>query len=56
MDQAIDGEFRAATASTVKAVGVGVATGIALGELVLPLELKDGAPLILATTSAPSRR
>ena len=33
VDQAIDGDFRAAAASTVEAVGVGVATGIALGEL-----------------------
>ncbi|MFS8066934.1 MAG: hypothetical protein ACMG6S_11235, partial [Byssovorax sp.] len=33
VDQAIEGDFRAAAASTVKAVGVGVATGIALGEL-----------------------
>ena len=35
VDQAIDGDFRASAASTVKAVGVGVATGVALGELVL---------------------
>ncbi|MEO5729210.1 MAG: HNH endonuclease signature motif containing protein, partial [Byssovorax sp.] len=33
VDQAIDGDFRAAAASTVEAVGVGVATGVALGEL-----------------------
>ncbi len=33
VDQAIDGDFRAAAASTVKAVGVGVATGVAIGEL-----------------------
>ncbi|MEO7594475.1 MAG: HNH endonuclease, partial [Byssovorax sp.] len=33
VDQAIDGDFRASAASTVEAVGVGVATGIALGEL-----------------------
>ncbi|MFS8066929.1 MAG: RHS repeat-associated core domain-containing protein [Byssovorax sp.] len=33
VDQAIEGDFRAAAASTVEAVGIGVATGIALGEL-----------------------
>ena len=33
MDQAIDGDFRASAASTVEAVGIGVATGVALGEL-----------------------
>lgn len=33
MDEAIDDDFRASAASTVKAVGVRVATGVALGEL-----------------------
>ena len=33
VDQAIDGDFRASAASTVEAVGIGVATGVALGEL-----------------------
>jgi RHS repeat-associated protein len=31
--QAVDGDFRGAAASTVKAVGVGVAAGVAIGEL-----------------------
>ena len=46
VDQAIDGDFRAAAASTVEAVGVGVATGIALGEL--------GAAAVDAVRSVPS--
>ena len=33
VDQAVDGDFRASAASTVGAVSVGVATGVALGEL-----------------------
>jgi hypothetical protein len=32
-EQAADGDFRGAAASTVKAVSVGVATGVALGKL-----------------------
>jgi hypothetical protein len=45
VDEAIDGDFRASAASTVKAVGVGVTTGIALGEL--------GATAVDAVRSVP---
>ena len=45
VDEAIDGDFRASAASTVEAVGIGVATGVAIREL--------GAAAVDAVRSVP---